>query len=282
MGKNIRPYGNYIRVKNKKMYVSVLGSDKNVILLLAGLGSACPIIEMKALASYLTDKFTVVTIEFLGYGMSDNASTERTVENIVEDLHEAMKVMGYNKYSIVAHSIAGLYCLHYVQKYHYEITHFIGIDISVPEQIKDFENKIDKMLNLKTKQYESHSPFLAIKTRILSKFFLKFINNFNYSKDDVNVYCEMAVKALHHGSVINELQNAKSNFYKMNNVKFHDDTSVLLLISSRSEQVYPKWRIWHQEILNTSGVMEIIDETHIMHLQNPKLIAEKIDKFICG
>ena len=282
MKNRMNPYGKYIEVHDRNMYVSVAGTGENAILLLPGLGSVCPIIEMKALGSYLIKKHTVITIEYLGYGMSDNAATERTIENIVDEIHEAMIALGFKSYSIAAHSLSGLYCLLYTNQYHDEVNNFIGIDTSVPQQIDDFANNLDYMLSRKIKIRENCSIFDVITTRYFSKKFLKQINHYKYSKNDLYTYSKMAIKALKHGSVINELQNARENFSKMIGVKFPEDVNILMLLSSSSENDFSDWRKWHEEILNSTGQIDIVNGMHILHLQNPELIADKIDRFISG
>lgn len=279
MKHNFKPYGKYIDVDNKKMCVSVSGNGDEVILLLSGLNSASPIIEMKALTNYLKDKYTVVTIEYLGYGMSDNASKERTIENIVDNIHEAIQKLGYFEYSIAGHSIAGIYCLMYINKYINEVKNFIGIDTYAPQLI-DYTDAMDTMLQRKLKINESHSIILPIKTRYYAKKMLKKINDYKYNQEDLNAYAEMSVKALKHGSVINELQNAKTNFRKMQHAKFPKGVNVLLLLASDTKAIFPKWIEWHKSILNSSGRIKVIKGTHLLHLEKPKSIANEIDIFI--
>lgn len=281
MKTNTVKYGQYITVNNKKMYVSVSGINEKVILLLPGLGSVCPIIEMKALTHYLKSTYTVVTVEYFGYGMSENASTERTTENIADDIHEAMNVLGYKKYAVAGHSIAGIYGLRYTHKYADEVTHFIGLDSSVPQQIHVFKNQIDTMLNKKLKIYESRNSWLiSAFTRISAVKFIKNADGYSYSREDIRAYCNMAVKALKHGSVINELQNAEKNFSALANTTFPEKMKVLLMLASETCERIPNWEKWHKELLNEIGKVEIINGSHYFHLRQPEVTAERIKNFI--
>ncbi len=123
----------------------------------------------------------------------------------------------------------------------------------MPQQINIFESEIDNMLKRKLKLSEGRLFFKSILTRCFARRFLKKSNTYKYSKDDLAIYSELAVKALKHGSVINELQNAKRNFLQVRGAKFPDDVNVSLLIASDSEKRLPDWNKWHKEILNTSG-----------------------------
>ena len=53
--------------------------------------------------SYLK-KYEVITIEPFGYGLSDSTKRKRTIENIVEELHECVKNLGEEEYYLMGHS----------------------------------------------------------------------------------------------------------------------------------------------------------------------------------
>ncbi len=97
----------------------------------------------------LAQHFTVVTIEPLGYGLSDETGEERTIENIVKELHECRKKLGYSRYFLLGHSISGVYALYYANCYRDELEGFIGIDTSVPgmeQSIPEVMQKAEDML----------------------------------------------------------------------------------------------------------------------------------------
>ena len=73
-------------------------------------------------------------MEPFGYGLSDQVDTERSIENIIEELHTCLEEIGVHQYYLMAHSISGLYSLYYANTYPEEIHGFIGIDSSVPKQ----------------------------------------------------------------------------------------------------------------------------------------------------
>lgn len=84
-------YEQLVSVNGKHMNVEIIGDGEDVIVLLPGRGVATPILELRSLAGMLAQHFTVVTVEPLGYGLSDESGEERTVENIVEEFHECIK-----------------------------------------------------------------------------------------------------------------------------------------------------------------------------------------------
>ena len=77
-------YGDSVQVNGKNMVVEIVGEnhDGPPIILLPGLGEPSPILEFRPLASELSKKYEVITIEPFGYGLSDSTKRKRTIENI--------------------------------------------------------------------------------------------------------------------------------------------------------------------------------------------------------
>ena len=58
---------------------------------------------------------------YLGYGLSSQTKRRRSVENIVEEIHQISKELGISRYTLMGHSIAGLYAVNYAQTYKNEM-----------------------------------------------------------------------------------------------------------------------------------------------------------------
>ena len=94
-------YGTAVKVGGKKMNVEIAGlqtEEAPVIVLLPGLGSPSPVLEFRPLAEELGKTYKVITVEPFGYGLSDQADTERSIENIVEELHTCLEEIGVHQY----------------------------------------------------------------------------------------------------------------------------------------------------------------------------------------
>lgn len=126
-------YGIQVDVDGKKMVVDIAGQeDEPTIVLLPGWGSPSPVLEFKPLATALAKNYRVITVEPFGYGLSDGTDKERSIENIVQELHECMQKLGCKEYYLMGHSVAGIYELYWANEYPDEVKGFIGIDPSVP------------------------------------------------------------------------------------------------------------------------------------------------------
>jgi len=130
----ITPYGQRVPVGERSMNVVVSGDHAETIVLLPGLGTAAPALDFAPLIDQLDDTYRVVAVEPFGTGLSDQTDVPRTAANIASEVHTALEYLGVDRYALMGHSISGIYALTYVEAYRDEVTAFIGIDSSVPDQ----------------------------------------------------------------------------------------------------------------------------------------------------
>lgn len=128
----IEPYGQLVPVDGKNMNVYIQGKGEEIVVLLPGYGTAAPALDFKSLINELSPFYKVVMIEPFGYGLSDLTKKERSTENIVSEIHEALQALNIDRYILMGHSISGIYGLDYVNKYENEVSAFVGLDSSVP------------------------------------------------------------------------------------------------------------------------------------------------------
>lgn len=132
--KNLPAYGQYVEVGGKRMNAVVAGSGPETIVLIPGFGTAAPALDFDPLIKKLSSKAHVIALEPFGFGLSDPTDQPRTAENIVKEMHQAVSQLGADKYTLMGHSIGGIYGLKWAQLFGNEMTAFIGIDSSVPTQ----------------------------------------------------------------------------------------------------------------------------------------------------
>ena len=105
--KRIEPYGQHVSVDGKNMNVLIQGEGEETIVLLPGYGTAAPALDFKPLIDELSPFYKVVVVEPFGYGLSDETEKERTTENIVSEIHEALQSLNIDRYILMGHSITG-------------------------------------------------------------------------------------------------------------------------------------------------------------------------------
>lgn len=74
----------------------------------------------------ISRKYIVAIIELFGYGLSDTIDEPRTINNITDEIREAIEQLGLKDYMMIGHSIAGVYSLEYVDNYPDEVLGFRG------------------------------------------------------------------------------------------------------------------------------------------------------------
>src|SRR4030095_33917 len=96
----IESYGQLVPVDGKNMNVTIQGEGDETVVLLPGYGTGAPGIDFKPLVEELSPNYKVVVIEPFGYGLSDITEKERTIENIVEEIHECLQQLNINRYTL--------------------------------------------------------------------------------------------------------------------------------------------------------------------------------------
>lgn len=130
----IETYGETVTVDGREMNVLVTGQGSENVVLLPGFGTAAPVLDFEPLVADLAKDHRVIVVEPFGYGLSDATDRERTTQNIVSEVHEALQALDVDRYILMGHSIAGIYGIEYANRYPDEVRAFVGIDTSVPGQ----------------------------------------------------------------------------------------------------------------------------------------------------
>jgi len=124
-----KPQGKLVQVNEGKMHIRKMGSGEKVIILLAGLGCPLPTVEFAPLMRKLSDKYTIYSVEYFGYGYSDSTGRPRTNENYVSEIREALKSVGLTPpYVLMPYSISGVYAEYYAAKFPKEVAGLILLD----------------------------------------------------------------------------------------------------------------------------------------------------------
>ncbi|MFF2907588.1 alpha/beta hydrolase [Paenibacillus sp. NPDC057934] len=270
--KKIEAYGQLVPVDGKKMSVYIEGTGKETIVLLPGYGTAGPALDFKPLIAELSPYYKVVAVEPFGYGLSDQTDKERTTDNIVSEIHEALQQLGIDRFILMGHSITGIYGLDYVNKYPGEVTAFAGIDTSVPTQggmdaklpIQEFR-LLNKSGLLRLILKVGSDPYASLGYDEHTREQLKLLSNRNSNED----------------TTLNELKNLYKNFVDARKLSFPPDLPLIFFIQSNNTGV-KDWTALHEEQIKDSvhGKLIKLDGDHYLHHTQSKVIAEDFRKFM--
>ena len=130
--------GKLVNIGGYNLHLNKHGEGKPVIILETGSGASSTI--WRDMPEKLAAYGTVVTYDRGGYGWSEKAATERSGENIVNELYTALKNEGLEgPYILVGHSLGGMYSRLFAQTFPNEVAGLILLDTR-PE---DFSNETE-------------------------------------------------------------------------------------------------------------------------------------------
>ncbi|WP_313638683.1 alpha/beta hydrolase [Paenibacillus sp.] len=268
----IKPYGQSVSVDGKNMNVLIQGKGEETVVLLPGYGTVAPALDFKLLIDELSPFYKVVAIEPFGYGLSDRTEKERSMENIVSEIHEAVKQLNIDRYILMAHSISGMYSLNYANKYPNEISAFVGIDNSIATLVgMDVELPITK--------------FKLLRKSGLGRLLLKSSGNpydglpfDDETKEQLRLF---TLRNTYNNTHLNELEHMASSKKEALNLKFPHNLPLLLFVQG-DDTVLKDWISLHEEQLKESeqGKLVKLDAGHYLHHTKSKEIAENFRTFM--
>jgi len=267
-------YGQLLPVDGKNMNVLITGNGEETVVLLPGFMTAAPGIDFKPLIDELSPNYKVVVVEPFGYGLSDVTEKERTTDNIVNEVHEALQQLKIDRYYLMGHSISGIYALDYVNKYENEVRAFVGIDSSVPTQdgTEDpFPSEMYKVLR--------DSGFYRLITK-LGPDEPMMPNIDEATNEQIRI---LTLKNFMNANVLSEGEQTERNFKAAQALSFPKNLPVLLFVQANDQEI-ANWIPLHEEQIKNSvhGKMITIDGPHYLHHSHSKEIGENFRSFIGG
>lgn len=292
----------YITVEGKKMHIALYGDmnqtatedsfanqNKTTLVMLPALGVPSPHLYFKPLAQALDTNFNVVIIEPLGYGLSDVASTARSVENINRELNKALEILDINECVLLTHSISGVYGLNFVLAHPENIKGFIAIDNTIYDDAMQSELAMEQeyMLNEAQQFDELRASFPSIEAfqaaltadPVTYGATLPQITGYTYPESDMEEYIQ-AYSLSSNESIRNEITQMDKSLLTIKGKKFPDSLPVLTMICSTNAENVPAWRTGHINQLNLeSGNHELytLDGSHYIWYTNLSGIVEHIN-----
>lgn len=267
--KNLPAYGQSVEVDGKRMNAVVAGSGPETIVLIPGFGTAAPALDFDPLIKRLATKARVISLEPLGFGLSDPTDRPRTAENIVTEMHQAASQLGARTYTLVGHSIGGIYGLKWAELFGNELTAFIGIDSSVPSQ-----SGMDT-------QFPTGQMAAARFTGVA-----RIAANMGDGLDGT-VYSDeirerMGVLANRNSlapTYLNEMEHIAPNFRDARGKTFPQDLPVLLFVKAGENPAQPDWMALHQAqaaSVNRGEVVPLAGEHYLHHTHSSEIADQSL------
>lgn len=269
--KEITSYGEKIAVFDGEMNILVEGAGKETIVLLPGYGTPSPGLDFTPLINELKDDYRVVVIEPFGYGLSSQTNRDRTLENITEEIHEVTQKLKLDSFILMGHSISGIYGMNFVNTYPDEVTAFVGIDTSVPNQPWPGNPTL-------TIDFIRYSGTLRLFTKMRPDLF-----DMSHLSDEMNQqYLMLNLKNTGNKSMRAEGIELDNSFEKVSDMTFPKDLPLLLFIDHGNAETVPTWRELHlKQVENANrGESFELEGGHYLHRTQSFKIAHEVRQFL--
>ncbi|AZS15516.1 alpha/beta hydrolase [Paenibacillus lutimineralis] len=271
--KKMESYGQSATVDGKKLNVLIRGQGEETIVLLPGYGTAAPALDFKPLVDELAPYYRVAVVEPLGYGLSDDTKKERTSENIVSEIHEALQQLNIDRYILMGHSIAGIYGLEYVSKFENEVTAFVGIDSSVPTQ-----GGMDTEFPINLFKFLRQSGLGRLALNLSADPYAEIAAYDAETKEQLGL---ISRKNMYNSSMMNEMEHFNDNFIAARRLKFPENLPLLLFVQANNAGV-EGWIPLHEAQANDSvlGKMIPLEGDHYLHHTRSKEIVQGFREYM--
>jgi pimeloyl-ACP methyl ester carboxylesterase len=278
-------YGKKVPVKKYNMCVNIIGEKNEIpIIILPGATSVAPVFEFKPLAEAFSSQYKVITVEPFGYGDSDVVKEERTLDNIVSDLHDCMEQLELKKYYIMGHSMSGIYSLAYANKYTEEVLGFIGIDASVPgiEETSSIGHSKAIKIYLYLMKLLNILGFKRFLLNLDPRSLILLDPNYVYTERELEIIKTLDIDKSCNATIMNFADHLDEMIASVHDMTFPEQIPVLNFISSENIQTVKNWEELHKQVVKEREHSElvILEGRHHLHLDNKDKIVEKVKEWI--
>lgn len=267
-------YGQSVPVDGRTMNAVVSGTGDDTIVLLPGLGTAAPGLDFGPLVAELDDSYRVVALEPFGTGLSDQTASPRTAEAIAGEVHEALDQLGIDRYAVMGHSIAGIYALELSRLHPDELTAFIGIDSSVPDQPgSDEPAPTDGLVALRD------LGLLRVAAAVAGDPYA----GLPYDESVTEQMRVLTTKNTTAPTMLDEMDHLTRNFASVSGATFPAALPVLLFVAQGNDEV-GGWLELHERqaaSVDRGQVVPLPGDHYLHHTQSPR-IAEATREFLAG
>ncbi len=281
--KNIQPYGKLIDVNGSKMHLYSMGSGEQTIVLLPGYGVALPSADFGPLMRKLSEKYTVVTVEYFGIGFSDQVGNPRTNENYTNEMRAALDKAGFKPpYILMPHSASGIYSEYYASKYPEEVSSIIMLDTTSTGEIHETPGYLGLIFSIA--KLQQATGFMRLTTKLAPD--TKLIEN-GYTEQEKSDYMKFGYHVIN-DTMINQNLLLMDNIKEVNQLSFPEDIPVLKLISKQSIDLMAKkmkddgmgYQNAHLKRLGENVSYKVIEATHFLYQTKVDEIVKITNDFL--
>lgn len=282
-------YGEKYPVGKGKINVYTEGSGDLTIIFLSGAGVTSPVLEYRPLYRKLSDTYKIAVVEKSGYGMSESTDTERTVENMVSESREALRLAGINPpYVLAAHSYSGFEAIYWANTYPDEVKAVLSIDMGLPETAvemgKAMPEEKRRAINEKTKKLYAKIQKRGLFAKLVKKFSVDatgMMSSDNLNDEEKKLYADLFYKNISNKEMFEENMHLVSNGEKAGATGKLKVPAFFYITDFKTPMKNGSWKEYAIKYAEEIGAEYIVsDKGHNMHSVIPQEMADNFKKFL--
>jgi pimeloyl-ACP methyl ester carboxylesterase len=280
----IKPYGQMFDVGEGQMHGYKIGDGENTIVLLPGMGVGLPSADFSPLMRKLSEKNTVVTIEYFGVGFSSETEKPRTTENYVEETRAALNKMGLEApYVLMPHSISSVYSEYYASKYPNEVKAIISLDGTSTAYYEDMPSFVKFILPVA--KFQQRTGTLSLLARLTTK--KEELRSFGYTEKEINDMITYGGFTMNN-NVLEQIESTSEYIKDTMDLPFPESVPYFKIISRKTYETANKqlkitpqeYQYKHLERIGEHAEYEILEGNHFIYANNADKISEIVDNLL--
>jgi len=282
--------GEFVCIDGDDYNVLVVGQGEDTLVLMAGEGVPCPVLDFKPLWWPLKDKFNIVVIEKAGYGFSDVTDKPSDVATLVNDNREMLQKLNISPpYVLVAHSYAGLEAIYWAQKYSEEIKAIISLDMTIPSFVNIAKIPlILKLIMCFSRVFKNANISEKRAIKVTEKF--PSFNHPSLDKEDRETYLRVMRSRFMTINMVNEIKMMTNNADAVRRLEYPRDVPILFFSSDLVDAAKNAKKSVHELLQLQKDFISkfyyakhiILDCDHFVHIHESERVAKEIEDFIGG
>jgi len=285
----VKKYGTITKVGNTNINIYSEGNGNFTIVFMAGSGIGCPVLEYKPVYRRMSDKYRIAVVEKAGYGLSGQALTPRTVQNLVEESRTALKNLHLEPpYILAPHSYSGFEAIWWANTYPEEVKAVLGIDMGFPNmmkaQAKEIPHKKKKAMVEKSKALMQKIAKRGIIDKLLRNRTVNasgLLTSNELSPEEKQTYEEVYYKNITSDAVFEESLLAEENAETAQNTGYLSCPSCFVVSNMKSPVKALSWQQAAQDYAQQCHAeIHLLNQGHMMYTQIPNQLADIFKIFL--
>lgn len=280
----IKPYGQIVDVDEGQMHVYSMGDGEKTIVLLPGMGVGLPSADFSPLMRKLSEKHTVVTVEYFGVGFSSETAKPRITENYVEEIRAALSEAGFEEpYVLMPHSISSVYSEYYASKYPDEVEALLSLDGTSTAFYEEMPSYVKFVLPVV--KFQQTTGTLSLLAQLTTN--KQQLLSYGYTEKEISDIVTFAGFTMNN-NVLEQIASTSEHIKDTKDLPFPESVPYFKVISKKTYETPNKqlkmtpqeYQYQHLERIGVHAEYEILDGTHFIYANNVDRIAEIVDNLL--